>query len=360
MTDLKLTTWNIEHFGRVLARATPESARRKRAIAEEVREIDPDVLCIVEGPGDLPALRAWVDDPADGLAGAYRVPVIPGTDALLDARPASPRAALADLYAMQGTDVTGNQWVWFLVRAGLAEAATELELQDPVVWQELVGGETWRVHFWGDMTTRRHRHWRHPQVLVLELEGRRAELVGVHLKSKLNRARPFDESGVLRRDYVDRATKARIKLATEAANLRDYIDARFEQEPDPAIFLLGDANDGPGRRFFERQYLFFDLLSNVQGDVFFARRFLNHALFDFDDALRYSTEFDDPLDRDVDHQLLDHILFTQALVGEGFPKVESHAGLVEHRIHEAVNAALVGPDTSDHRPVSVTVRWSPA
>jgi hypothetical protein len=45
------------------------------------------------------------------------------------------------------------------------------------------------------------------------------------------------------------------------------IDHRFQQEPAPVLFLLGDLNDGPGKEFFERPFLFFDLLNNVQGDV---------------------------------------------------------------------------------------------
>ena len=78
------------------------------------------------------------------------------------------------------------------------------------------------------------------------------------------------------KNMLKEAIKARIKLVTEAEKIRHYINARFQQEPAPRIFVLGDANDGPGKRFFERQYLFFDLLSNIQGNVFFARQFLNH------------------------------------------------------------------------------------
>ena len=56
-------------------------------------------------------------------------------------------------------------------------------------------------------------------------------------------------------------------------------------------------------------------------------------------------------------QLLDHILFTQAFVNNsGKPKIDSHAGLVEHTIHEKINASLSqANETSDHRPVSVKI-----
>ncbi len=138
--------------------------------------------------------------------------------------------------------------------------------------------------------------------------------------------------------------------------------------------VCGDMNDGPGREFFERQFLFFDLISNIQGDVFFSSRFLNHALFDFEEHLRWTTEFNDKIEMwaqanfqyydqmpsGIDmtqRQLIDHILFTQAFTGRTTgPKVKSQAGFVEHTIHEKINAVLpASRKTSDHRPVSVEI-----
>jgi hypothetical protein len=207
----------------------------------------------------------------------------------------------------------------------------------------------------------RHEHWRHPQVLKLTLAGVPMECIGIHMKSKINTASPYEPDGTtLKLSYVQEAVKARIKLATEAVNLRQYIDRRFAQEPDPLIFVMGDANDGPGQEFFEGQYLFFDLISNLQGDVFFARRFLNHGLFDYEEHLRWSAQFKDRVDPErPEEMLLDHILCTQGLVNAStLPQVEPHAGKVEHVIHETVNAMLVGSDTSDHRPVSVLLTIS--
>jgi hypothetical protein len=92
--------------------------------------------------------------------------------------------------------------------------------------------------------------------------------------------------------------------------------------------------------------------------VFFARRFLNHALFDAPDHLRWSVEFDDFVQPERNPKiLLDHILFTQGLVDDSLSlKVDKGAGLVEHEIHELIN----GPnpayaETSDHRPVSLHI-----
>jgi hypothetical protein len=121
---------------------------------------------------------------------------------------------------------------------------------------------------------------------------------------------------------------------------------------------MGDLNDGPGKEYFEERYLFFDLLSNIQGDVFFANKYLNHALFDSSAELRWTVNFQDFVDPERDpFILLDHILFTQPLTNGALPwEVKTHAGRVEHEVHDLINASLPASSrTSDHRPVSVNV-----
>jgi hypothetical protein len=86
-----------------------------------------------------------------------------------------------------------------------------------------------------------------------------------------------------------------------------------------------------------------------------AERFLNHALFDYPDHLRWTVQFDDMLDPDRPREiLLDHIMFTQALTrsGGGPFRVPPKGGQVEHEVHERV-ASLFPGRVSDHRPVTV-------
>ena len=204
---------------------------------------------------------------------------------------------------------------------------TQAKLLDPAIWRDLTAQPSWSLHRWGEFQTRTHRHWRHPQTLILKLNQIEIEMIGTHLKSKINRKKAFDDQGQLQAGYIEEAMNARVKLTTEAFDIRRYIERRFEQTPSPQIFVCGDMNDGPGRKFFEREFLFFFLISNLQGDVFSAQRFLNHALFDFEGELRWSTQFNDKLEtwsrtlpqaqalpsEPVDSrrfQLLDHILFT--------------------------------------------------
>jgi hypothetical protein len=229
-------------------------------------------------------------------------------------------------------------------------------LAPPVATWDAFAGGSWKFHHWGEFTESDHPHFRHPQVLVPESAGLRVEFVGLHIKSKfVNQGeRLWNAGGEDRERFIREALTARIKMTTEATNVRAYLDAKFRQSANPAIFVLGDFNHGPGKEFFEERFLFFDLVSNLQGDVFFASRFLNHALFDFPDALRWSVQFQDFVDPARDpHILLDHILFTQALVDGSLPwRVDAHAGKVEHEVHDLINATLPGSaKTSDHKPV---------
>jgi endonuclease/exonuclease/phosphatase family metal-dependent hydrolase len=411
---LRLTTWNIAWFGQLLqgkTRTIPKQSRdvtrpsekalqalQIAQIGKEIEAIHPDILCIQEGPstGNVHRLEAFCQNT---LRGRWTVITRPRGDQYL---------------------ISGSQGIFFLVRTcRLAElsprllpntqwiAATEAESRvDPLREGTGEHGRSWPiVHPWfkpdagkpghgvaaadvdgeGDpqpagLTDRKHSHYRHPQVLVCEVSGRRVDFIGLHLKSKFAHA-AYESAGRLRRQkklaraevtlvqaVEQAAVSARIRLATEVVNVRYYIDNRFRNEPDPPIFVLGDLNDGPGKEYFERRYLFQDLIGGLQGEVFFARRFLNHALFDYGprdgDNHRWTVRFRDPWDpMRPEEILLDHIAFTQSVSGPDALertglRVPPKAGRVEHEIHNAVNAVFEGSEdfTSDHRPVTLDIQ----
>lgn len=348
MGTLKLTAWNIEWIDNLMrtlddpnasSTARDNALTRATAIRQEIAEIDADILCINEGPNGEDKITRFCND---HLGGDY-MPVLRNGDPYRQ---------------------NGRQWIWFLVKPALADKVSLLPVETWRTYADNVapegeGGTKWPVHYWGEVETARHGHYRHPQVLVLDWNGTRVEFIGVHLKSKFVRINRFhSDDQDEKREFLQEAIKARIKLATEALDVRRYIEHRFLQEENPAIFVLGDLNDGPGKELIERQFLFFDLISNIQGDVFFARKFLNHALFDYRDELRWSVHFKDKIDPNRDPKiLLDHILFTQGLVNDSLPlQVEAKAGLIEHEIHDRINSTLNSKEeTGDHKPVSVEI-----
>lgn len=384
MAGFKIMTWNVEWLVDAFDVATgaqaPHSRRGGRrmpsqeqavakldGIGREIGEIDPDIALLVEAIPDPDRMREFVTAHLPGY--------------VLIEREGAPKSAYATL---------GEQWLWFVTKPEI-KAAYRAELLDIKTWQaytakvyadqdsrrQLRPGYWWlscpkidnKTRVIGANTLVEHTHYRHPQVLVIQVEGMRVEFIGVHLKSKFTgvnvpkRGADEKDKAYYDRDdvkyFMAKSVVARAKLTTEATDVRNYIDQRFQQESLPAIFVMGDANDGPGKELLEREYMLHDLIGNLQGDVFFARQFLNHALFDNQDDLRWTVEFKDALDpRRSPHILLDHILFTEALSRRGLGPllVKPYMGRVEHEIHDRIASLMPARAAiSDHRPISLVV-----
>lgn len=365
MDTFKLCAWNIENSDRLVQEDgghRPQDEHRLDAIAEELREIDADILMVSEGPKGEERAKAFFSR----VAPEYELVVRNTPD-------------------WRAYGIRGVQWIWFLIRKNVPISATLLHLDR---WNALTGpawGDQRRANKWeisypvfnSDASTLRfhvpgtHEHYRHPQVLqvAIDLGDNRIqhlEIIGCHLKSKINRVSPKGDPYAS--DFFDRQPElvasvmtSRIKLTTEATDVRHYIDGRFLSEPDAAIIVVGDLNDGPGKERIERRFLYHDLVSNLQGDVFFARRFLNHALFDFDDKARWTYDLKrDRLDPARNPRiLLDHVMFTQSLTGSNRSgaaafRARSGGGKVEHEVHHRVAARRPRTaQTSDHRAVSM-------
>lgn len=408
---LTLTTWNIGWFGQLLkgmTRTLPMHSKKvtsasgkalqklqRQQIAEEIRRINPDVLCIQEGPstgniealhdfckkdlsGDWVAIDRRTDDTwhirgSQGIFYLVKAARVPALGPRLLAQSAWFEATeIESRVDVTKPDTGEHNKKWPIIHPLFKPAAGE-SLDEPE--DEAEGAEDAPELF-----DKEHSHYRHPQVLVLTIGNRRVDIIGCHLKSKFG-GDDYADAGRLRllpevsltsahkkliKKVEQSAVEARIKLSTEATNVRYYIDNRFRNEPDPVVFVVGDLNDGVGKEVFERKYLFHDAISNLQGDVFFANRFLNHALFDFGEEHRWSAAFTDVWDPHRPSKiLLDHIIFTQAVTGSEAltrtgMRVHGGAGRVEHEIHNIVNSVFdrIEDHTSDHRPVSVEIQFT--
>ena len=376
MESLKVTSWNLEHADKLLDRLSDDDATRRRhaearaeAVTEEIARLEADILFVSEGPrGEARATEFFAR-----TAPGYRL-ITRGDDAA---------------YGMKGgNSFTGRQWLWFLVRDESPITGQLLHLDRWQALTEAASGGAHRAGRWdisypkwenpGDSDARlefsipeSHAHWRHPQVLQAEIGGSLIELIGCHLKSKYNDARAEGHASdadffAMNPRLVADLIKARVKISTEAADVRHYIEARFEAQSDAAIMVMGDLNDGPGKERIERRFLYHDLIGALQGDVFFARRFLNHALFDAPDGERWSVHFEDALDPGRDpHILLDHILFSQAMTRSHLGTratflARPGGGRVEHQVHHIVTSARPKyAMTSDHKPVSMIFDRAP-
>ena len=322
---------------------------RAQRVKETIEQMDPDILLIVEGPKGEEKIVEFCNVVLDN----QWVPVLLKT----------PQDQTGDKDRAYGHDMRGKQWMWYVVKPTLLNRC---RIQEAFVWQDFIGSADWEVNYWGKIEREQHDHYRHPQVLIYSLDdGQEIEFIGVHLKSKINTARiTRDARGNFTGEYLETALKARVKLATEARNLRSYVDAKFDQLQNPALVILGDCNDGPGHDLFESQYLFFDLIQNIQGEVLLAEKYFNHVLFDYAQNLRWTAKFRDKVlnipERD-NPLLLDHILISQPLCNGSFPlMVNAGGGLVEHQEFERANAGSNrNTISSDHRPVSVVFDENP-
>jgi endonuclease/exonuclease/phosphatase family metal-dependent hydrolase len=329
----KITTWNIEDTDKLVnANPTSKVQDRRKRIKDTIKKINPDIICIQEGPKGEAGIEKFCSEILD----CEWVPILlPET--------------LESNERDKQYQIAGFQWIWFLVRIGMEK---DFSLQNPEIWQGFTGKKKWVVNYWGEIDSKSHYHYRHPQVLIYDLgDDKKLELVGVHLKSKINQEKIIrDEKGQLTGQYLIEALKARVKLATESQDIRDYVGVKFNQIDDPGIIILGDCNDGPGKDFFE-------LINNIQGDVLIAERFFNHALFDYANELRWTARFKDDIQNipaERNSLLLDHILMSQPLCRGNSPLIiNEHAGFVEHEAYELNNiGSAAETKTSDHRPVS--------
>jgi len=347
---LKITSWNVEYGDKLLKNTTAAGNDRKERIHQTLAAIDPDILCIVEGPkGEQGA----VDYGTQVLGGDWEPVLLSDEGGAVGSRDRD--------YA---NNMSGIQWIWFYVKPGQKDRC---RLQPPAVWQQETGCKDWDIYLWGQPDkTKNHKHYRHPQVLVYRFDnGDEMELIGVHLKSGFMQMHfGRDASGNINRDYLDEALTNRIKLATEARNVRAYITKRFEAaekagEKHPAILILGDANDGPGQDLFEANYLFFSVVSNLEGNVLESERYFNHALFDYAPDKCWTIRFEDEVTgakKEDNPLLLDHILMSQPLCDGSYPlQAKKHAGTVEHTAWED-NNPKGKTETADHRPVSITLK----
>lgn len=368
MDRFKLCSWNIENSNQLVQDGggyRRQDEPRLDAIAEELSEINADILMISEGPSGEARAKAFFSR----IAPDYDLVVRDTTD-------------------WRHYGIRGAQWIWFLIRKNTPISGTLLHLDrwnalTSPAWGDQRHGNKWEISypvFSSDASSLQfhvpgtHEHYRHPQVLQVAINlgddrVQHLEVIGCHLKSKINKVNPagnpYDNDFFERQpELVAGVMTSRIKLTTEATDIRHYIDGRFLAEPDAAIIVAGDLNDGPGKERIEQRFLYHDLVSNLQGDVFFAQRFLSHALFDFDDAARWSYDLKrDRLDPARNPRiLLDHVMFTQSLTGAnragaGLFRAVPGGGRVEHEVHHRVAARRPrSARTSDHRAVSMVFR----
>ena len=303
-----------------------DTERTAGRLAAMIRDIDPDVLAVEEGPSRLAELALFVRD------------------------------HLADTYEYFLGDSGAQQKLGLLYKPGAVDSA-QLAPHAQIV--DLI--EDWDADVDGDAVLDLYGFTRTPLVVDLVIGGNPLQVIVTHTKSNfINFGRSLWEDPATRQSYVVAALINRRRISAEGMRIRRYLDRRLDAAPDDAIVVLGDLNDGPGLDYFEELYLTHSVTDILVGTAFAPELEFAHAQHDVDAADRYTAVFEDfvPVPQEK-RLLLDHILLSPGLRRGELKRVRG-SGAVRHAEYDA-NVAGDGARRdqrpSDHRPVSVDLEY---
>ena len=292
-------------------------------LAAMIRDIDPDVLAVEEGPSRLAELALFVRD------------------------------HLADTYEYFLGDSGAQQKLGLLYKPGAVDSA---QLAPHAQVADLI--EDWDADVDGDAVLDLYGFTRTPLVVNLVIGGHPLQVIVCHTKSNfINFGRSLWEDPATRQSYIVAALINRRRISAEGMRIRRYLDRRLDAAPDDAIVVLGDLNDGPGLDYFEERYITHNVTDILVGSAFAPERAFTHAQHDVPAEDRYTAIFEDFVPTpEVKRLLLDHILLSPGLTRPaGLRRVEA-SGSVSHAEYDA-NVAAGGARRqdrpSDHRPVTV-------
>lgn len=306
-----------------------DTDRAAGLLAGLIADLDADVVALQEAPSRAAELALFLDTHlSEGGTPRYR-------------------------FLMGGSG--GAQKLALLVKPAVEAAA----LVPPAQLVGLVG--PWLADVDGDAVLAEYRFTRDPLVCRLTVDGRPLEVLVAHLKSNfINRGERMWRDPAQRPRFVRAALQNRRRIANEGMRMRQYLDARLDAEPDAAIVVLGDFNDGPGRDLFEQQYLAHNVTDLLVGSPYWPETLFAHALVDEPAERRFTAVFDDFVTEEPQKRLLlDHVLISPAMAAGDAPvrKVDG-SGRVEHDAWAARRTgggARRDERATDHRPATVVV-----
>lgn len=306
-----------------------KDANRSVQLATVVKAIDPDILCIVEGPDTLKSgiktaskqLEAWRD--LHGLDPNYK--------------------------GIHGIPSAGQQELCALYRKNKVRVVHAPETNV----KRHPFDEPFLVDTDDSLIKEQYKHYRPP----LELSIRKStdtnteigRIIVVHTKSK----GIFDSVDMARFEQL--SERNRMKLFAECFSVRERCDQWLDKNPNLKLIVAGDINDGFGLDYYEQRFRR-SAVEILLGTVWSPEKILRHVL-PKPKLGRYgwtpsSSRYQDRLTEDMFDVLIDHVLVSQSvkfestLVWNPFPKTAPDTV-------KALKDELKG--ASDHFPVSVDI-----
>lgn len=252
--EYKIASYNIRHMNEIIDESLiVRREDRCKAIARNIKAIDPDILAIQEAPKTKKQLELFV------------------------------RKFLDDKYHVyQGRSLA------LLIRRDINPPCTVKKIERPgykTRWQDDIDGDG------------RYEYWLYdfsnpPLELDLKFNSGKLKIVVLHLTSKYGRT-------------LQEKMSARYKLIAEAKRFREII----KSEVDKNIIVLGDMNDDPGFDPFEKE-LGIDGITELIGKP---PNDLRNTLSDVPRKWRFTCIYLNDETNEPDVSWIDRILFTNAL-----------------------------------------------
>ncbi|WP_370399161.1 endonuclease/exonuclease/phosphatase family protein [Sulfitobacter sp. JB4-11] len=290
--------------------------------ARVIDQINPDLLCLQEGPSATAEMDLFLRDHLNDQ-GAPKYEAIIGLDG-------------------------GAQKLFVLRRLDGVFRAMD-RATDPLT-EGLA--ELWDADVNGDMLLEGYDFTRLPLVVDVDpIGGAPIRIVVLHTKSKFVRfGRQKWEDPNRRQEFVVQALEARRRISAEGFRLRTYLDALVAAEGDARIVVTGDWNDGPGRDLFERSYLTHNVADIVLGSTFTPELIFHHPLLaHVQTPSLFTARFDDYVDDVQDRPLLlDHFAVSPGLTPFVANAQIAHAAY-DNEVEGDGRDRIQRP--SDHRPI---------
>lgn len=330
---MKIMDWNVEWMNRWFSgNHNPQwgsnslGASDARIVAQRVANVilavDPDILCIQEGPSAVQEMNLFIKDFLSENG--------------------------APLYDVLIGKAGGAQKLFVLKKIGGAVA--DFDHATDTLTHELE--DVWQADVDGDLLLQPYDFTRAPMVVDINpVAGDPIRIVNLHTKSKyVHNGESLFNNPARRHEFIASAMKARRRISAEGFRLRTYLDQLVQNNPSERIIVTGDWNDGPGPDFFERQYLTHNVADIVLGSTFYPDLIFRHPVLERvpSNAL-FTARFDDFVDDVQDRPLLlDHFAVSPGLYGDVQDAGIAHAEF-ENELDGSGSART--QRASDHRPI---------
>ena len=307
---------------------TDATCKRTAAV---ISAIDPDVLAVQEGPSRQEELELFIATYLQDGGGAPRY-----------------QCYLGDTGAAQKVGLLFKPQVG----AQLAPHSDITQLIDD-----------WDADVDGDEQLESYHFTRSPLVVNLQAGAATFQMIVMHTKSNfVQNGKSMWTNPATQQQYVHQALTNRRRISAEGMRTRTYLDKVLAADSSRRIIVLGDLNDGPGRDYFEDNYLTHNVTDLMVGSAFEPEWTFTHAQSDVPAAQRYTAVFDDyvPTPQPNKRLLLDHILLSPGFSGGSGLRKVANSGAVHHAEYTAQvvnNGQQRENRPSDHRPVSVTLQY---